>query len=281
MEEAAKEVAHAKAETKRLKRFKRLARMEVRELGRKDLRAAIAEYQASGLVEFAEPDYVVQTSAVPNDPLYLNGYLWQHDNTGQSGGVLDADLDAREAWETRTDSTAVVTVIDTGVRYTHEDLEANMWRNPGEIAGNQIDDDGNGYVDDVFGINAITDSGNPMDDHGHGTHVAGSIAAAGNNGKGVVGVAWAAKIMACKFMSQDGEGYILTRSRRSITLVSKAPRFSTIAGAAAAILKLCSMHSTGAGRREQSASLLRATKRITTMRYPAIRLTTHSRLSWP
>jgi len=95
-------------------------------------------------------------------------------------------------------------VIDTGVRYTHDDLAANMWTNPGEIAGNGLDDDGDGYVDDVHGINAITGSGDPNDDNGHGTHVSGTIGAVGNNGIGVVGVAWGVKIMALKAFNSSG-----------------------------------------------------------------------------
>jgi subtilisin family serine protease len=128
-------------------------------------------------------------------------------NDGQSGGTSDADIDAPEAWDISTGSSEViVAVIDTGVDYNHVDLAANMWSNPGEIPGNGIDDDGNGYVDDVHGINAINNSGDPMDDHGHGTHCAGTIAAVGNNGQGVVGVNWTAKIMALKFLNSSGVG---------------------------------------------------------------------------
>ena len=99
---------------------------------------------------------------------------------------------APEAWGAfGTNSTAVIVAdIDTGTSLTHPDLISNLWTNPGETPNNGIDDDLNGYVDDVYGINAITGSGNPMDDHGHGTHTAGTIGAVGNNGQGVVGVNW-------------------------------------------------------------------------------------------
>ena len=170
---------------------------------------AINHYQRSGLVEYAEPDYEEHALLTPNDPRYTDGTLWAMNNTGQNGGKPDADIDAPEAWTTRTSANPIiVAVIDTGVRYTHEDLAANMWVNPGEIAGNGLDDDGDGYVDDVYGINAITHTGDPWDDHFHGTHVSGTIGGVGNNGKGVVGVAWNVRIMACKFLNSGGSGYI-------------------------------------------------------------------------
>jgi subtilisin family serine protease len=113
----------------------------------------------------------------------------------------DVDIGAEEGWQIRSNAAdIIVAVIDSGVNYNHEDLAANMWRNPGEIPGNGIDDDHNGLVDDVFGCNAVARTGDPLDDHGHGTHVAGIIGAVGNNNIGVSGVAWQVKIMACKFM---------------------------------------------------------------------------------
>ncbi len=157
-------------------------------------------------VLYAEPDYLVELDmTVPNDTSF--GQLWGMHNTGQSGGTVDADIDAPEAWDLITGNpNVVVAVIDTGVAYTHPDLAANMWTNPGEVAGNGLDDDGNGYIDDVHGINSITGSGDPMDDHNHGTHCAGTIASVGNNGAGVAGVCWTARIMALKFLAASGTG---------------------------------------------------------------------------
>jgi hypothetical protein len=100
-----------------------------------------------------------------------------------------------------------VAIIDTGIRYTHQDLAAQVWHNPGEIPGNGIDDDGDGYVDNVYGINAITGSGDPFDDNNHGTHVAGTIGAAANNTGPHVGVTWQVRLMACKFLDASGSGY--------------------------------------------------------------------------
>jgi Zn-dependent metalloprotease/subtilisin family serine protease len=157
-------------------------------------------------VLYAEPDYEVQASVVPNDERF--GLMWGLQNTGQTGGTPGADIHAPAAWELQTGSRNVtVAVIDTGIDYRHEDLAANMWRNPGEIAGNGVDDDGNGYVDDVYGINAITRTGDPMDDNDHGTHCAGAIGAAGNNSVGVVGVCWNARLMALKFLDANMRGW--------------------------------------------------------------------------
>jgi subtilisin family serine protease len=161
----------------------------------------------TGQFEYVEPDYIHTIQAVPSDAAFANGSLWGLRNTGQDGGVAGADIDAVRAWDITTGSTnVIVAVIDTGIRYTHSDLSAQMWRNPGETPGNGVDDDHDGYVDNVFGINALTNSGNPMDDQGHGTHVAGTIGATANGGGQHVGVAWQVRLMACKFLGADGSG---------------------------------------------------------------------------
>jgi subtilisin family serine protease len=163
----------------------------------------IERYRNSGLVEYAEFDHIVLAADLDNtsnDPGYTNGILWGLNNTGQAGGTPDADIDAPEGWHYRCYANeTIVGVIDWGVRYTHEDLAANMWHNPREIPGNGQDDDGNGYTNDVYGINAINGSGNPNDETGHGTHIAGTIGGVGNNAVGVVGVSWRVQIMALKF----------------------------------------------------------------------------------
>lgn len=161
--------------------------------------------RADGL-RYAEPDYIVHALATtPDDPRFNE--LWGLDNTGQSGGQADADIDAPEGWDIRHDASGVIVgIIDSGIRATHQDLAANMWVNAGEVPGNGVDDDGNGYIDDIHGINAITGSGNATDDNSHGTHVAGTVGAVGNNGTGVAGVAWSTQLVALKFLSAGGSG---------------------------------------------------------------------------
>jgi PKD repeat protein len=152
----------------------------------------VAIYQQSGLVEYAEPDYIVHALLAPNDLRYVDGTLWGLHNTGIYGGTLGADIHAPDAWDVQNSANSiVVAVVDTGVRYTHEDLAANMWVNP---------------ADGSHGTNALAGTTDPNDDHGHGTHVAGTLGAVGNNELGVVGVAWRLQIMACKFLDSQGNG---------------------------------------------------------------------------
>jgi subtilisin family serine protease len=128
-------------------------------------------------------------------------------NTGQTGGASDTDIDAPEAWNLTTGTAdAVLAVIDTGVDYTHPDLASNMLRNTADCNTNGIDDDNNGYIDDCFGIDTVNSDSDPMDDEGHGTHVAGIIGAVGNNTLGVTGVNWSSSMLACKFLGADGYG---------------------------------------------------------------------------
>jgi subtilisin family serine protease len=167
----------------------------------------IIALRESGAFSYVEPDYIVSADLTPNDAAFTDGRLWGLNNTGQKGGTRGADINVVPAWDLTTGSTnVVVAVIDTGIRYTHQDLVGQIWVNPKEIAGNGKDDDNNGFVDDVHGINAITMSGDPMDDNSHGTHCSGTIGAAANNGKPHVGVAWQVQLMGCKFLSAGGFG---------------------------------------------------------------------------
>ncbi len=162
--------------------------------------AAIQAFRAMGDVAAVSPNY--ERHAVqgpPNDPRWLDGTLW---------GLLKIQMPT--VWNTlnaRGDGSVVIMDIDTGLNYNHQDLAANTWTNPGELGGvTGVDDDGDGYVDDLHGIDTINHDSNPIDDNGHGSHTAGTIAAVGNNGLGVVGVNWNAKILPCKFLSAAGSG---------------------------------------------------------------------------
>lgn len=168
----------------------------------------VRDWSGRSGVAWAEPNYVLRALDTPNDPSF--GLLWGLQNTGQvAGGVAGtpgADIDAVTAWSVTTGSTAnVVAVIDTGIDYTHPDLAANMWRAPAAftvVIGGQSITCAAGTV----GFNAINRTCNPADDEGHGTHVAGTIGAVGDNGIGVAGVNWTASLMALKFLGSNGSG---------------------------------------------------------------------------
>jgi len=164
----------------------------------KDSQSELARLQDDPCIEYVEPNYIFElenTSITrssrnlkkqPNDPELAK--LW---------GLQK--IQAPQAWDIHTgNSDVIIAVIDTGVDYDHPDLKHNMWKNPGEIAGNRVDDDKNGFIDDIYGYDFANDKGEPMDDNSHGSHVAGIIAASGDNEKGIAGVNWSAKIMALK-----------------------------------------------------------------------------------
>ena len=165
---------------------------------------ALAGSTNSGIsIDYAEPNHLVRPMRTPNDPRFINFNQWHLYNNSQ----IDKDIKAPRAWDRRTSAAygttnkVIVAVIDTGVRHTHEDLQANMWINPGEIAGDGIDNDGNGLIDDIYGGDYFSNDGNPMDEGSHGTHCAGLIGAVGNNGLGITGVAWTGvQIMALRFI---------------------------------------------------------------------------------
>jgi len=178
---------------------------EVVELRGTTVEAALAAAADDPRIEYAEPDYVIHADDIPNDSLF--DQQWGMNNQGQTGGTADADIDAPEAWDVGGEKPLVIAIIDTGVDSLHEDLQANIWTNPGEIPGNGVDDDGNGYIDDIHGWDYVWDDNAPMDDNGHGTHVAGIVAAVGNNGRGIAGLNWSARIMALKFLDASGYGF--------------------------------------------------------------------------
>lgn len=178
--------------------------------GRGDVKTAIDRLAATGLYEYVEPDYIRYVDATPNDPRF-GADQWSLANTGQSGGTAGADIAAGAAWDIQREAPdVIVAVMDTGLLVVHEDIAANVWVNPAERSGlTGADDDANGYLDDHNGINATVvktsaSATTLTDENGHGTHVAGIIAAVGDNGKGVAGVAWKTQIMPLKFIGRNG-----------------------------------------------------------------------------
>jgi len=178
-----------------------------------DTASAIKALNARPDVLYAEPNFIRHRAAVPNDSRYSEE--WAMNNGGQLFGVAGADIKAESAWNITTGSSSVVVaVVDEGVDVNHQDLQQNVWHNPGEIPGNGIDDDGDGYVDDVNGFDFFHNDGSVYDGPGtnpdgsiideHGTHVAGTIGATGNNALGVVGVNWQVSLMSLKFLGPDG-----------------------------------------------------------------------------
>ena len=210
--------------------------------------AELAAYRALPQVEYAEPNYVINLepefrqpaahpargevalslgnmSNGPNDPLFSE--QWSLVNTGQREGRPQADIGAARAWaRTQGSDRVVIAVLESGVDYTHPDLMNNMWVRPASLA--PYTDAQLGTVDDVNGYNAADNTGDPMDENGHGTHCAGIIGAEGNNGLGIAGVNWRVEIMPLKFISRGGYGttraaieainYVIARKRDGVNV---------------------------------------------------------------
>ena len=173
----------------------RIYKIQVESESRQVLHEALAEYRNDPNVEYAELNYIVSVNSMPNDPMYPD--QWSFDK-----------ISAQEAWNIYSGSSeTVVAVLDTGVDYNHRDLRDNIWINDAELNGAEgVDDDENGYVDDIHGYNFVYNNGDPKDDYGHGTYCTGIIAAKGNNGLDITGISWNTRIMALKFMGVFGEG---------------------------------------------------------------------------
>jgi thermitase len=153
-----------------------------------EVEAKITAYRADSRVEYAEPDYLAQPAYEPNDPYYSDGHQWGPQK-----------IQAPLAWDLCTgESNVVIAVVDWGVDLQHPDLATELWTNPGEVPNNGMDDDENGYIDDVYGWDFANDDNDPQDDYGHGSHVGGIAAAATDNGVGIAGVAFNSRIMAVK-----------------------------------------------------------------------------------
>jgi len=192
----------------------------------KSMTNVISDLKNSDLVEYAEPNFIYKIEghkatqdiatdfAAPSDPMF--GQLWGLKNTGTNEpknssamqGTAGADIDALRAWEITKGSRSVkVAIIDTGIDYNHPDLKNNIWTNQAELNGRPgVDDDKNGFIDDIHGWDFANNDNDPLDGHGHGTHCSGTIGAEHNNGVGVAGVMSEVTFIAVKFLSDAGSG---------------------------------------------------------------------------
>jgi subtilisin family serine protease len=176
-------------------------------------------------VRFVEPNYRYAAASVPSDDLFEEQWSLADDRL----------LGVQSAWDVTTGGSTIIAVIDTGADLSHPDLRDNLWRNPREVPGNGVDDDGNGFVDDVNGVDLVNRDGDPTDDNGHGTHVAGIAAARGGNRIGVSGVAQRARIMVVKALGADAVGSAVT--------MAEAVRYAVANGA-----RIINMSVSGPGR---------------------------------
>lgn len=187
-----------------------LPRTEVVKVDPRESEEVAAErFERDPRVLYAEPNAIRTLAAIPDDTLF--GSMWGLHNTGQPvngvSGTADADIDAPEAWDVTLGSDqVVVAVVDTGLAAGHPDIQPNLWVNPGETAGNGLDDDNSGLIDDVSGWDFADGDANPLDTDGHGTHVAGTAAARGGNALGVTGVSQRSRIMPLKVFPDGGAG---------------------------------------------------------------------------
>ncbi|HEX8650835.1 MAG TPA: FG-GAP-like repeat-containing protein [Pyrinomonadaceae bacterium] len=236
---------------------------------------AIAALNARADVLYAEPNYVRRKMVIPNDPRFRE--MWGLRNTGQTdgtghSGTPGADIDAEPAWTITTGSRSVVVgVIDEGVDINHPDLAANIWRNAGETPFNGVDDDANGFVDDVNGWDFFHNDATVFDGSGaypaddtdaHGTHVAGTIGAVGNNGVGVTGVNWQVSLMSLKILGREGEAGAPSSVRVTVRAYNYAKmmrdRWTSSGGTRGANLRVLNNSYGGAGRSQAELDAIRA-----------------------
>jgi len=170
-----------------------------------DILSVVNDYSSCPDINYAEPNFFVHLCGIPNDEDFSK--QWNLYNTGQNEGTPDADIDAPEAWDIETGSSDVtIAIIDSGIDYSHPDLADNIWINKNENPNNGVDDDNNGYVDDVMGWDFYNNDNEPLDGFGHGTHCAGIASGVTNNSIGIAGVCWGCKIMTVQSINESGHG---------------------------------------------------------------------------
>lgn len=196
---------HKKHGSEKIKGFRALRVQHIKLKKGLAVEEAIRLYKSDPAVEYAEPNYLVSvTQTTPNDTYYQSTGSWGQSFKDMWG--LDM-IQTGNAWDvTHGSADVIVAVSDTGLDFTHPDIQGNIWTNQREIPYAGIDDDNNSFVDDLHGWNFVANNNDPVDDHGHGTHVSGTIAAATNNGIGVAGISWDTKIMPVKFLDATGHG---------------------------------------------------------------------------
>lgn len=203
--------------------------------------AVAAQLRMNPAVEIAEPNYLIKgAELIPNDGRFPE--QWALKNNGQTGGQTGSDINAPAAWETTTGSpSTIIAVIDSGIDFLHPDLQNNRWINPSEQA-NGIDDDGNGLVDDISGWDFVANEGDASDEQGHGTQMAGAIAAEGNNGAGITGVMWRASLMNLRVLNNTGTGDLAQAVQAIDYAISRALLSLTARGVRMASLLFCVKH---------------------------------------
>jgi subtilisin family serine protease len=204
---ASSQQVHKAAGSSLIKKYEMVSNLELVKLPKgMSVQEAIQSYMADPNVEYAEPNYRRCLARIPNDTYFRNQWSLHNDGTYASG-TPDADLDAPEAWEISAGNRSIiVAVLDSGIDFNHQDLVGNIWKNLGEAnCFDYIDNDGNGYIDDCNGWDFANDNNSPMDDEGHGTHVAGVIGARGHNNLGIAGLMWDVQLMPVKVFNPDTE----------------------------------------------------------------------------
>ena len=177
-----------------------------------DVEHAVEQYLSTGLTEYAEPNYIGQGGGVeelsPNDPFYSRQWGLKNDGTFDMSSVAGADINMEAAWNiTQGNSDIIIAILDSGTRLGHPEFAGRIWENSSEVPGNGMDDDQNGYIDDVQAWDFVNGDNLPADDHGHGSNVSGIAAATGNNGEGYAGVDWNSQVMICKILDNQNSGF--------------------------------------------------------------------------